>query len=221
MEVHGSSTETGRKEIRCVDCGHRYVIAEGQYSSICSRCANVAYHRGTGSGLLNQKSPPPAAPVLPLSRERVKAPGIDHLAAFRRPVDGKATEALLIRYQVEWQLWSALVQNFGDPVHHSAYLSLVTETRAFDVASNRYRQHASVMALVRENSWQSSVAELMLSRLEQLALVRLRLEQPASGFLWQRWAQANVLAFRSRAVKYFWVGLGAIVAIRLILLGMK
>src|ERR1044072_3374161 len=83
METHGIHPEAGRKEISCSDCGHVYLIAQGQRSGTCRNCGNVEFfsEAGPASRELTALSEEIAARrVLPRLEERV---AVDPLAAFR------------------------------------------------------------------------------------------------------------------------------------------
>ena len=134
------------------------------------------------------------------------------LERFRTTPDGHTVQDYLVRYQVEWQLWARLVQNFSDPALHGAYLARVTHAGAFDEASARYRDHRSVMALSPETHWQAEVAELMLSRVETLAA--LRMEQAGSdGFRLPAWLY--MLPLQSKPFRIAWFTLGLLAVARL------
>ncbi len=100
----------------------------------------------------------------------------DPLERFSRAPDGNKVNELLYEFQVEWQLWSELVKNFSNPDYHSAYMTRLIQAREFAIGVNRYQEHRSTMALSAETRWQAEVADLMLARIEKLALVRMEME---------------------------------------------
>src|ERR1035437_6944866 len=118
MEAHGIHPRDGRKEITCSDCGHRYVIAEGQRSGNCQICGNIEF-LGDNVAALSQEIV--TKMVLPRLQEDHVA--VDSLAPFRESISGEQVEEIRVRFQVEWQLWAALVVRFNDPVYHMAYLT--------------------------------------------------------------------------------------------------
>lgn len=213
-----------RKEISCQDCGHVYVVSLQQQSSRCGACGNIAFHA-------EERNPQPKAAThfaLPegwrvsSTAARRKTPAkappktVDDSAAilerFRTTPDGHTVQDYLVRYQVEWQLWAKLVQNFSDPALHGAYLARITHAGSFEEASARYRDHRSVMALSPETHWQAEVAELMLSRVETLAA--LRMEQAGSdGFRLPTWLY--LLPLQSRPFRIAWFTLGLLAMARL------
>lgn len=108
--------------------------------------------------------------ILPRLREEKPA---DPLAEFHKTPDGAVVEELRTKYQVEWQLWAALTRDFRNPALHQAYLTRALAANELDRASSRYRDHSAVMALLDDSRWQAEIADLMVSRIEQLALVRM------------------------------------------------
>jgi hypothetical protein len=190
MENHGIHTGDGRKEgsrkqLVCSDCGHVYLIAADQGSGTCRVCGNIEFLatspaadapapsqelRTFSQGLIARR-------VLPRLRGNsisVKAePRPDPLQTFRKAPDGSSVEQLRIKYQVEWQLWAALVRSFEDSAHHMAYLTHAMASQELPRAAERYREHRSVMALLEDSRWQAEVADLMLARIEALQLAQL------------------------------------------------
>lgn len=201
MEVHGIRTEARRQEIRCRDCGHTYLIAEGQRGSHCTRCGNIAAHG--------------AEEVTTIV---VSAPAVDTLAAFRKTADGKRVEEILGRYQGEWQLWAKVVENFSAPEFHAAYLARVVSTSAISSAVERYRLHHSVMVLHRDQSWQAEVSDLMIQRLEQLAMIRLEQTEGATNLYLRALAFfVNSYPLRARFLRYVWLLLGMAIVLRMMI----
>ncbi len=208
MEVHGSGPESLRKEITCRDCGHLYVIAQGQPSARCTSCGNIEYFAATQLSSFSQAIAKRVLPRLP-----EKAPPADPLLPFRATPDGIVVENLRMKYQVEWQLWAALVKNFQDPAHHMAYVCQAAAARELERAAQRYREHRSVMALLADSRWQADVAELMLSRIETLSIMGMQRE---AG---QGWTSQLPLWFlkaqtESRAMRYLWLTMGVVVMVK-------
>lgn len=201
MELHGSRPEVRRQEIRCTDCGHTYLIAEGQLSSRCTKCGNISTH-----ALEPRPAPRASAPVQ-------QEPSF--LARFQATPDGLAVQEILSSLQVEWQLWAKLTENFSDPVYHAAYLSQAVATSQVAQASDRYREHGAVMALSREDRWQAEVADLMLSRLDRLALLRMQQSEAGTNIYFKWLMMMSNQPFRTRLFKFCWVVMGMMVAFRL------
>lgn len=206
MELHGSRLEGRRQEIRCSDCGHTYLIAEGQLSSRCTHCGNISAHA---------VSPTPEAILV--SRETVVPGQKNPLDAFQKLPDGLLVQEVLSRYQIEWQLWSVLVKNFSDPVYHAAYLSQAVAGGAISEASERYRMHRSTMVLLRDDHWQAEVADLMLTRLERLSLLRMQ-QTERVNYLYLRWAELMTdQPLRAKLIRFGWFVVGMSLFLRLVL----
>lgn len=183
METNPNRSGPNRKEIRCRDCGHIYLIAWGQKSSRCQDCGNIEFHADDAQPLLDLASPISLLKNRVLEKAqkiRVPEPTLDPLLEFQKPADGSKVEDILVAYQVEWQLWAALVKNFQDSNYHAAYLSQIAMRRNFDLASERYLAHRSAMSLLREDAWQAEVADQMLVRIEAISAVGMQSE--AKGF---------------------------------------
>ena len=220
MEVYGSGTTSVRKEITCVDCGHVYLIAQGQPSARCQSCGNIEFFASgevefprTADAYpkkLSAFSQAIASRVLP--RLSSSAPA-DPLLPFRATPDGLAVEDLRIRYQVEWQLWAALVKNFQDPAHHMAYICQATASHQLETAAQRYKEHRSVMALLADSRWQAEVSDLMLSRIEAISLMRM--QSDAGGWWTQLPARFYLMRTDSRAMRYLWVLAGVVIFTKL------
>ncbi|MGZ6289358.1 MAG: hypothetical protein ACXWQO_14315 [Bdellovibrionota bacterium] len=209
-ETHGSRLEGRRQEIRCSDCGHTYIIAEGQLSSRCTYCGNIstlvqAKARDFAPGPLNYQQ----AEITRLP------PKPDPLARFHVLADGHEVQEILSAYQVEWQLWATLVKNFSNPAHHAAYLSQAIAKNTIDIASGRYRTHGAVMVLNKDDRWQSEVADLMLSRLENLSLMRLQQTETADLFYLRLLATVNSHPLRAKVMRFAWVTAGLVAVLRL------
>jgi hypothetical protein len=202
METHGIEVPANRKAITCADCGHVFLVDALQRGGSCSACGNVAYVAADSSGELAALV---AKRVLPRLREQKE----DALAAFRSAPDGQRVEDFRMRYQVEWQLWAALVRDFRDPALHAAYLTSMLAENQLERAGERYREHRSVMALLDDSRWQAEIADLMLARVEALALSRI----PATP-------RSSFLSLQDRAMqlapKIFWVALGITVAAKIL-----
>jgi ribosomal protein S27E len=209
MEVHGSRQIGRRQEIRCTDCKHTYVIAEGQLSSRCTYCGNISTHHAK-SRVLN------SAVLNDFQTEVSRLPSTPNpLAQFHVLPDGNAVQDILSRYQVEWQLWAVLVKNFADPIYHSAYISQAISKNVISQASDRYRAHGAVMVLNNDDRWQSEVSDLMLSRLENLSLLRLQQTETAD-LLYLRWlALVNDYPLRAKIFRFAWIVGGMAMVLRL------
>ncbi len=193
MDIHRTQGEPFSKEIQCEDCGSRYRIAPYQMSSRCVRCGNIVFHSQD------------AEPLRDLVQEEVATtPG------KLGPADGHKVQEILARYQVEWQLWAMVVQNFTDPNFHGAYLAHATARGIFDQAVKRYSDHRAVMLLGNDTRWQAEVAELMLARLKNLSVVGMKLEGQS------RWAWVYTLPLDSRALKIGWIALGMVLFFKLL-----
>jgi len=215
MDIHGNQPGGTINEIRiqCSDCGHAYLIRAGQKSSQCKACGNIEFHAESSSPLqelsheiLHRNVLPLLGPrrgLLPASPEG--APEESRLDAFRATPDGNKVQDLLIRYQVEWQLWAAVVKDFGDPVLHTAYLSQVISDRAFDQATRRYQEHRNVMALSRDSKWQAEIADLMLERVQALSVMRM--EQLGRGWRLPLWIATLPIHSRSWRIGLFLLGM--------------
>jgi hypothetical protein len=134
------------------------------------------------------------------------------LASFQKTPDGLAVQEIIERYQVEWQLWAVLVKNFGNPAYHAAYLAQVTALQAFDEASERYREHRAVMTLSENTRWEAEVADLMISRVETLATLRME-QQGSNGFRLPVWLY--LLPLQSKPFRIAWVTLGLLTVAKL------
>jgi hypothetical protein len=214
METHGIHTEAGRKEITCSDCGHSYLIGRDQSSGVCSACGNVALLvnpsiAAHGLGALSEEIV--AKRILPRLRGPETAP--DPLEVFRATPNGNAVEAIRMQYQVEWQLWAALVNNFGDPAHHAAYLCGSIVSGNLDAAAGRYREHRSVMALLADSRWQSEVADLMLSRIESISVARM--PDARGNYNFDIPTFLKLLPADSRVMKVAFIAIGAMFVAKL------
>lgn len=90
--------------------------------------------------------------------------------------DGAKVDEILFRYQVEWQLWSAVVNHFEDPNYHMAYLSLVSRSLLFSEAVKRYQQHSKIMARLEDSQWQSEICDRQLDLLRTLSIMQFERE---------------------------------------------
>ncbi|RYZ99591.1 MAG: hypothetical protein EOP11_19270 [Proteobacteria bacterium] len=153
----------------------------------------------------------PEAPK-PLTELPRQEPAEDILDRFRKTPDGLEVQAIIERYQVEWQLWATLVKNFGAPAFHAAYLAQITADQNFEEASARYRDHRAVMLLSESTRWEAEVAELMISRVETLATLRLE-QQVSTGFRVPAWLW--LLPVQSRPFRIAWITLGMLTMAKL------
>ena len=153
MELNLTREESFRQEIRCTDCGHKYLLFRKQLSCRCPRCGNIEY------------IPAPAQARKPEPLDEI------FLQKFRQPVLSTAVEEVLLCYMQEWDLWAALVDNFENPAFHSAYLSTMMRERALAPAALRYRKHLNMMKMISGEGWQCEIAKIQLTRISQLQLV--------------------------------------------------
>ncbi|MGZ3655682.1 MAG: hypothetical protein ACXVB9_19945 [Bdellovibrionota bacterium] len=209
METHGIHTGAPRKEITCSDCGHVYLIAQGQRSGACRQCGNVAF---VGENIEALSVEIVAKRILP--RLPVRTPPPSPLDAFRATPDGLAVEKIRMQYQVEWQLWAALVKNFADPAFHMAYLCQAIAAGELERAAERYREHRSVMAILADSLWQAEASDLMLTRIEAISISRManargNYEFDIPGFL-------KLLPYDSRLAKVGWIAIGLFLAARIL-----
>ncbi|RZA06831.1 MAG: hypothetical protein EOP11_09310 [Proteobacteria bacterium] len=151
------------------------------------------------------------APVEKAELPKLDAPEV-LLEKFRKTPDGLAVQEIIERYQVEWQLWATLVKNFAEPTYHAAYLAQITAEQNFEEASARYRDHRAVMLLSESTRWEAEVAELMISRVEMLATLRLE-QQVGNGFRVPAWLW--LLPVQSRPFRVAWITLGMLTVAKL------
>lgn len=221
MELHGTGPTEGtearpddeRRQIACSDCGHVYLISLGQQSAHCRKCGNIEFIPAAGKAtgglgtltqeLLNRR-------ILP----RLEESKPDPVAAFHATPDGAAVEELRMRYQVEWQLWAMLVRNFHDHTFHMAYVCQCASLHELDKAAARYREHRNVMALSSDTRWQAEVAELMLSRIDSIAAMRMSSDH---GTWWtSALARFYLMKTSMGALGIGWVVLGLVVGLKLL-----
>jgi hypothetical protein len=219
MELQGTkpgvpSKENLFQEIHCSDCGHAYLVEKGQHSGTCSRCGNVEYFSGEGRPLSALAEEITARRILPRLRDPEPTAKPDPLAPFRATPDGKRVEELRIQLQVEWQLWAAVTLHFHDPAYHMAYITQLLAEDHLEQASARYREHRSVMALLEDSRWQAEVADLMLARIEALAISRIPKHEKNYGFDLPEFLK--LLPYDSRMFKVLWWVMGIVVVTRLV-----
>jgi hypothetical protein len=209
MDVHGTPRPAARKEIRCSDCGHVYWVADSNRSARCSACGNIqASGEVANLGDLSQRLLDGAALSLRGGEEKQGT----ILDRFHLPQNGAEVQALLSRYQVEWQLWAMVVNHFEDPLYHTAYLCQVTGRRDLSRAAERYREHRSVMAVGRDTMWQAEVADLMIERIENLS--RMRMEMGGGGgIILPYWLLS--LPLGKGVFRIAWITLGLFLGFRL------
>lgn len=208
MELHGNQPIEGRKEITCSDCGHLYVVAQGQTSACCQVCGNIEFF-GTPNSLDSLSQSIVAKRILPRLERTSFA---DPLAAFQTAPDAGRVEEMRFRYQVEWQLWAMVVKHFGDSAFHMAYLTQSMMAGDLEKATERYRDHRLAMATLADSRWQAEVADLMLSRIENLSISRMPIQSKGTWF--PGWIY--LAPFDARFVKLAWVVMGLGLAARLI-----
>lgn len=185
-------------------------------SARCSACGNIqvldAYVGAESSGdhsvarsllkeaLLGKEAAVEPAPLTEIQR-------------FQAPPDAGRVQEILTKYQVEWQIWAMVAKNFGDPAYHSAYLTHVVSRATFDRASERYREHRSVMALGKDGLWQAEVADLMLERIETLATMRMKMEG-GGGIILPYWLLS--LPLGKGVFRVAWITLGLVLGFKLL-----
>jgi predicted nucleic acid-binding Zn-ribbon protein len=190
METDFNLSSFPGKAIRCSDCGQPYRIAIHEKSSRCPHCGNMEF--------------------LPVALVEDRPAGsADPLKYFRAMADGQRVNELLMRYQVEWQLWAKVVENFGDPDFHGAYLTCVISENSFDRGLKRYAEHRAVMVLQRETAWHGEICELMIERLKNIAFVRLEQEGYSRLPLHSLWM---LLPWNGRSFRYGFFFLGMMLA---------
>ncbi len=197
-----------------------YLVAEGQQSSRCELCGNIAFHGNSAEPLRDLARDPMALlreKVLTRLKQEPVLPRVEQnpLDTFRQSADGNRVQEILTKYQVEWQLWAMLVKNFQDPAYHAAYTTNAAMTGAFDQATARYREHRAVMILLRSDHWQAEISDQMLGRLEALAEVQARAESRKGFRLPDFWL--NLYPNQSSIMRYGWVFLGMLILARLLM----
>lgn len=159
-------------------------------------------------GLLTKKIL--ARRILPPAEEAKPNP----LDAFEGTPDGAAVEEIRMRYQVEWQLWAALVRRFNDHTYHMAYVCQCASLHELDKAAARYREHRNVMAVSQETRWQAEVSELMLARIESIAAMRMSSDH---GTWWtELLSRVYLMRTEIKALGIGWVVLGMVLGFKVI-----
>ena len=105
-----------------------------------------------------------------------------------------------------------VVKNFSDPAFHSAYLAQAATARTLNRAGQRYREHQAVMAALPDERWQAELADIMLTRVENLA--NLWMEKEAAGIRLP-WAW-RVLMPNTGFWRIAWIVVGMILATKII-----
>lgn len=98
------------------------------------------------------------------------------LEHFQQAPDAQRVQAYIMKYQTEWHLWTVLLKDFSCSDLQYAYISQAVLEGKVAEACQRYRSHSKAMGRLREEKWQATVAEVMLERLESIALVRAQAE---------------------------------------------
>jgi len=182
MQYYGTREARERQEIRCSDCGHRYLFLQKALSSYCPRCGNIEY-----------------LPIAPAAEK-------DFLKKFTTTLHSIEVEEILFRIQEEWRLWAELVEHFEEPAYHGAYLSLTTRKCILAVAAERYKKHRTFMTGISGASWQVKLADLQLRRISNLQISFLEFREPKNllvklpKFLWHY----------ERTQRMFWFIIGMI-----------
>ena len=87
-------------------------------------------------------------------------------------IDPFAIEELSIRNQSEWELWGAIVRDFGNRNLHMAYLSFLGRNLCFDRGAARYREHRRQFITAKADFWQAELADEMLEKIQELCLLQ-------------------------------------------------
>ena len=117
--------------------------------------------------------------MLPLSQDLEVEPATlaitqeHHLLSRDSNLDPLEIENISIRNQSEWELWGALVRDFGDRNRHSAYLSFLSRNLCFDKGAARYREHRKQFIGSKTDFWQAEIADEMLEKIQKLCWVQL------------------------------------------------
>jgi hypothetical protein len=209
MDVHGTPQPDSRNEIRCSDCGHVYWVAASSRSARCSACGNIQALDGTEADLGNLPQRLLDGAALSLRGAEKQDAVLDR---FHLPQNGAEVQALLSRYQVEWQLWAMVVNHFEDPLYHTAYLCQAVGRKNLSRAAERYREHRSVMAVGRDTVWQAEAADLMLERIENLSQLRMEMET-GGGIVLPYWLLS--LPLGKGTFRIAWITLGLFLGFRL------
>ncbi len=169
-----------------------FSIPVQQKSGVCPSCGNIEQTSGWND-LVNKIS------------NRLNPE--DPLVKFSKPADGIKVEELLIQFQVEWQLWAVVVNQFADPNVHAAYLTHLIQNRAYPKGVQRYTEHRQAMVLLEDSRWQSEICELMLDRIQQLTEARMSVDN--SSLRLGEWLMLLPLN-SSSTFRIAWVSLGMI-----------
>ena len=217
MSTDVSRQITGQ-QILCQDCKTPVHFAMGQVSASCTKCGNIIFLEALSKeqvqgSMLSQNWVSKLADRA-LARGSIPAKR-DYLTEFQKPVDVALVQEAIIRYQVEWQMWATLVRDFSNPNLHSAYLTMVMQTKALSMASVRYSEHRRIMSSMRDDQWQAAIADLMLERISQLAIMigdsllgdlskRRQLPKFLDHPAWKAfWFMTGILLFGALTIKYF------------------
>jgi hypothetical protein len=215
MDQHGTHLGAASKEIRCADCGHRFLAPAWMRSARCSACGNIQVigaQEKTGASA-DMSAARSLLKTALLGPEPVVAELEPVIHRFQTPPASDRVQEILTKYQVEWQLWAMVAKNFSDPAFHSAYITHIVSRAAFDQAAERYREHRSVMALGRDGLWQAEVADLMLERIEKLANMRMKMEG-GGGIILPYWLLS--LPLGKGVFRVAWITLGLVLMFKLL-----
>ncbi len=179
MHYNNIEELTRRKEIRCEDCNHSYLVRAEAISSACSKCGNLAYHPMGFSGseandldsLANDLSFPASDLGFLGPVEPVENPSPDPSAKI--PAESRMVDVILLQNQREWQLWSQLVQHFNDENNHQAYLTFVSFNSFWEKAVERYTQHRKTFLPIAKERWQAEIADQKLDALASICQVQM------------------------------------------------
>jgi hypothetical protein len=177
------------KYLVCGDCGTRYKIAPWARSGLCPNCGNIDMLGSDVEPLKEQAllNPIPLLPKLRRTRSgesNVRKASPKASQSFKDPPEGKLVESILAKNQQEWQLWASVVENFGEPSFHSAYLTHTLQSGAFAMATERYKAHRGTSVLLEERSEEAAIADLMLERLSSLVAIRWHQSEARAHWLY-------------------------------------
>lgn len=205
MDLNLPELSLERQEIRCSDCQQSYSIVRGLKSCRCPECGNIEYFSESGG------APAKAwvRPATPIQRSAAVEEFLQDspLATALGPSNHLEIEAILRRYENEWQLWSALTLHFRWSEYHNAYLSFCARNLIFAKACERYLAHQKIYASIQAEAWQAEVAEQMIKRAETLAIVQWERSEGTKSWL-------NMGPYKDKtAWQFLWAIAGGVLAV--------
>ena len=186
MELHPTRELGIGKVLHCKDCGAVLFLTKNSLSATCATCGNIEFV-GKQPQLPESKNNSVRAETI-LSRrllaQLANALPVKEPEQIEIELSGARVEELIFQYQVEWQLWSAVVEHFQDPNYHMAYISLIGQSLQFSEAMKRYQKHSRVMATLSDSRWQSEICDRQMELLRKLASMQFEreLQHPDRGF---------------------------------------